>query len=154
MGSVGRNVGAVAEPKTKPTDASVADFLAAIENVHRRADSVVVDEMMRAATGHPPVLWGTSIVGYGSTSYRGSTGKEAQWPIVAFSPRKANLVLYLNSEIAESVFDKLGKHRRGVGCLYLKKLADVDVEILRALIKQAAEADQTAAAPSTKPVAE
>jgi hypothetical protein len=124
----------MAEPKTRPTDANVDDFIQAVANDRRRADAVVIDEMMQAATGEKPVLWGRSIVGYGNRPYTGSGGKQVDWPVIGFSPRKANLVLYLNTVPDAALLARLGTHRRGVGCVYLNKLGDVDLEVLRALI--------------------
>ena len=120
-----------AEPKTRPTDASVPDFIAAVENPTRRADADAVCAIMAEATGAPPVLWGPSIVGFGS--YRGPTG---DWPLVGFSPRKANLVLYIMPGFAEQaeLLARLGKHRTGSSCLYLNRLADADPAVLRELI--------------------
>jgi Domain of unknown function (DU1801) len=124
----------MAEPKTRPTDADVDAFIDAVPSEQRRADARVVHEMMSAATGQPAVLWGTSIIGYGSRPYVGSGGKTVDWPTVGFSPRKANLVLYLNSQLDTDLLAALGKHRVGVGCLYINKLHDVDLEVLRSLI--------------------
>lgn len=120
-----------AEPKTRPTDASVPDFIAAVENPTRRADAEAICAMMTEASGEPPVLWGPSIVGFGS--YPGPTG---DWPVVAFSPRKANLVLYIMPGFAEQahLLARLGKHRTGSSCLYLNRLADADPAVLRELI--------------------
>ena len=121
----------MAEPKTRPTDASVADFIAAVENPTRRADAQVVLEMLREASGEPPVMWGPSIVGFGS--YRGPTG---DWPIIGFSPRKAKLVVYvLGFPGQEALLARLGKHSTGSACLYLNKLADVDLSVLKAMIQ-------------------
>lgn len=119
-----------AEPKTRPTDASVADFLEAVEHPGRRADGKVIAALMSEVTGERPVMWGSSIVGYGS--YRGPTG---DWPIIGFSPRKANLVLYIMRGFTDSadLLARLGKHRTGGGCLYLNRLDDVDMDVLRAL---------------------
>lgn len=129
----------MAEPKTRPTDASVEDFLAAIPHDGRRADARALDSMLRAATGELPVLWGASIVGYGAVDQPGSGGRTRSWPVISFSPRKSELVLYLNTAIDSSLFDQLGPHRRGVGCLYLKRLADVDDQALRQLLDRSIE---------------
>lgn len=129
----------MAEPKTRPTDASVEDFLAAISHEGRRADARALDSMLQAASGELPVLWGTSIVGYGAVDQAGSRGQPRSWPVIAFSPRKSELVLYLNTAIDSSLFDHLGPHRRGVGCLYLKRLADVDDQALRHLLDRSIE---------------
>jgi hypothetical protein len=126
----------MAEPKTRPTDADVDAFIDAVPSEQRRTEARTVDQMMRAATGEPPVLWGTSIIGYGSRPSVGSAGKTVDWPIIGFSPRKANLVLYLNSRPEPSLLIALGKHRLGVGCLYLNQLQDVDIDVLRSLIHQ------------------
>ena len=119
-----------AEPKTKPTDASVEAFLDAVENPVRREDGKVIAEMLAEVTGEAPVMWGPSIVGYGS--YKGHTG---DWPIVGFSPRKANMVLYVLSGVAEELdlLDRLGPHKTGRSCLYIGKLSNVDMGVLRKL---------------------
>jgi len=116
------------EPKTKPTDASVEAFLDAVENPRRREDGKAVAKLLAEVTGEKPVMWGPSIVGYGS--YKGPTG---DWPLLGFSPRKANLVLYIMTGFAEQIalLDRLGKHKTGVACLYINKLADVDQDVLR-----------------------
>lgn len=120
----------MAEPKTKKTNASVAAFIAAVENEQRRKDAKTVDKMMREISGEKPAMWGPSIVGYGE--YAGSTGA---WPRLGFSPRKANLVLYLmDGYEGEPLMKKLGKHKTGRSCLYINKLADVDAAVLRELV--------------------
>jgi len=118
------------EPKTKPTDASVADFLDAVPHPGRREDGKVVAAMLAEVSGETPVMWGPSIVGYGS--YRGATG---DWPIIGFSPRKANLVLYVLMGGAQeaSLLDRLGPHRTGSACLYIGRLSSVDQGVLRQL---------------------
>ncbi|MBD3838063.1 DUF1801 domain-containing protein [Brevundimonas sp.] len=120
-----------AEPKTRPTDASVPDFIAAVENPIRRADAEAICAMMGEATAEPPVLWGASIIGFGS--YRSPTG---DWPLVGFSPRKANLVLYVmpGFEGQSDLLARLGKHKAGGSCLYLNRLADIDRAVLRQII--------------------
>jgi hypothetical protein len=122
-----------AEPKTKPTDVPVADFIAAVEHPRRRADAEVVQALMAEASGEPAVMWGPSIVGYGS--YRGATG---DWPIIGFSPRKANLVLYVARDFdgADDVLARLGKHKASVGCLYVNRLDDLDPAVLRELVER------------------
>jgi hypothetical protein len=119
-----------AEPKTRPTNASVEAFLDAVPHPGRREDGKVIAAMLEDITGEKSVMWGPSIVGYGG--YRGPTG---DWPIIGFSPRKANLVLYIMRGFTESgdLLARLGKHRTGGGCLYLNRLADVDQGVLRAL---------------------
>ncbi|HYD27360.1 DUF1801 domain-containing protein [Brevundimonas sp.] len=117
-----------AEPKTRPTGVPVADFIAAVENPQRRADAEVVRAMLSEVTGEEPVMWGPSIVGYGS--YRGPTG---DWPVIGFSPRKAQLVLYIMRGFADfgDQLARLGKHKTGGGCLYINRLDDVDLGVLR-----------------------
>ena len=129
----------MASPKTQPTDADPEAFLAAVPHPQRRADAGAVDTLMREVTGEPPVIWGTSIVGYGAIAYPGSGGRTTPWPIVAFAPRKTELVLYLNTELPSELFEGLGPHGRGVGCLYLKKLSDVDLTALRTLVERSVE---------------
>ena len=121
------------EPKTKPTDVPVADFIATVEHPGRRADAEVVQALMAEVTGQPAVMWGSSIVGYGS--YRGPTG---DWPIIAFSPRKAQLVLYIMGQIGDRAerVARLGKVTTKGGCIYVTKLANVDLAELRDLATQ------------------
>jgi len=116
------------EPKTRPTDVPVSDFIAAVENPRRRADAEATRAMLDEVTGEPAVMWGPSIIGYGS--YRGPTG---DWPIIGFSPRKAQLVLYFMQGFdgVEDLLARLGKHKTNGGCLYVNKLDDVDPAVLR-----------------------
>jgi len=121
-----------AEPKTRPTDASVDAFLAAVENPKRRADAEVVNALLTEVSGEQPVMWGPSIVGYGS--YRGATG---DWPVVGFSPRKAQLVLYvLGFPGQDELLARLGKHKTGNACLYINRLDDVDMGVLREMAER------------------
>lgn len=126
----------MAEPKTKRTGASVTAFLDAVENETRRADAKVVLKLMKAATGEKAEMWGPSIIGFGS--YKTPTG---DWPRLGFSPRKANLVLYLSSDYPQhaGLMKKLGKHKTSVACLYINKLADVDMGVLEELITRSAD---------------
>ena len=119
-----------AEPKTRPTDVPVADFIASIEHPTRRADAEVVCRMLQEVSGQPPVMWGDAIVGFGS--YRSPTG---DWPRIGFSPRKANLSLYVlsGSPDVAPLLAKLGKHKTSVACLYVNKLSDIDLDVLREL---------------------
>lgn len=119
-----------AEPKTKPTDASVEAFLDAVAHAGRREDGKAVAKMLAEVSGEKAVMWGPSIVGYGS--YKGPTG---DWPIIGFSPRKANLVLYFSKgfEGADALVERLGKVKKSVGCLYVNKLSDLDQGVLREL---------------------
>lgn len=123
-----------AEPKTRPTDVPVADFIASVENPRRRADAEVLDALLTEVSVEQPVMWGPSIIGYGS--YRGPTG---DWPRIGFSPRKANLSLYVTmpgSKAAEPLLARLGKHKTSVACLYVNKLDDIDLGVLRELAEQ------------------
>ncbi len=125
------------QPATGPTDASVHDFLAAVPDERRRADAERLCSMLREVTGEPPVMWGPSIVGFGSFRYRYASGRTGDWPLVGFSPRTQQLVVYLVGGFAElhaSVLARLGPHRTGKGCLYVKRLDDVDQGALRELI--------------------
>ena len=126
----------MAELKTRPTDASVAAFLAQ-QSDQRRADCEAVAKMMEAATGEPAQMWGSGIVGFGRYAYTNSSRKTFEWPLVGFSPRKHDLTLYIKpgfDGFAE-LMAKLGKHKTGKSCLYLKKLDDVDAKVLREVIE-------------------
>ena len=120
----------MAEPKTQRTKASVAAFIAAVEDDTRRKDAKAVDKLMRDITGEKPAMWGPTIVGYGE--YQTKSGL---WPRLGFSPRKANLVLYvMDGYEGEPLMKQLGKHKTGRSCLYINKLADVDEAVLRKLV--------------------
>ncbi|MBK6484477.1 MAG: DUF1801 domain-containing protein [Chitinophagaceae bacterium] len=125
------------EIKTKPTAGSVVDFINKIMDEQKRKDSFVLLEMMKKATGEEPVLWSSSIIGFGNKRYKSSaTGREVDWLLIGFSPRKANLSLYISVGIKEhaAALKKLGKHKTGVGCLYINKLEDVDLNVLESMI--------------------
>ena len=124
----------MAENKTRPTGASVTAFLAALEPEQRRNDATELHEMLTAAAGEVAQMWGTSIVGYGRTRYDRSGGRGTDWFPIGFSPRKASLVLYSTAEHDPTLLAALGKHKRGVGCLYIAKLSDIDRGALRALV--------------------
>lgn len=127
----------MAENKTKPTDVPVEEFLAAVEHPQRRADGFELLELMRHITGQEAVMWGPSIVGFGSYHYRYASGREGDAAAVGFSPRKANLVLYGLTEgpDADRLLPELGKHRTSAACLYINKLDDVDPDVLADLIR-------------------
>ena len=131
----------MAELKTQKTDASVQEFLDAVEHPTRREDSFAVLEMMREITGHEPAMWGPSIVGFDTYHYRYASGQEGEWPVVGFSPRKRSLTLYIMSGFDQykTLLSKLGKYKTGKSCLYINKLADVDQETLRELVRQSVE---------------
>jgi hypothetical protein len=125
----------MAELKTKPTDASVSAFLGKVADPVRRADCQAVAKMLEEVTGERPTMWGPSIVGFGRYRYRNTTGKDAEWPVIGFSPRKTDLTLYLMPGVArfDALTAKLGRFKSGKSCLYVRKLADVDVNVLRQL---------------------
>ena len=128
------------ELKTKVSDASVPKFLDAIDNETRRSDSQTVSTLMQAATGAEPKLWGTNIIGFGSYRYQYASGQQGDWMRVGFAPRKLHVTLYLNGIKQQTdLLEKLGKHTLQGGCLHIKKLADVDLDVLKELIQRAVE---------------
>ncbi len=124
------------ENKTKPTSASVDDFIAAIENSRRRADALTALAIYKEVTGLAPVMWGPSIIGFGTLGYEYESGRKGQMPVAAYSPRKANMTFYVGDKFegAEDLYARLGKHKKSVACLYINKLDDVDLEVLREII--------------------
>ena len=125
------------EPKTRETDASVEDFLNSVKNKERREDAFRVLEMYKRATGLPPKMWGTAIIGFGTRPIKYADGSEMDWPIAAFSPRKQNMTIYAINGSAKQpeLLAKLGKHSTSKACLYIKRLADVDEKVLEHIIK-------------------
>jgi hypothetical protein len=132
---------AKAELKTKKTKVSVEKFLESIKDETQRADSVAIVEMMKKITKEEPKMWGSSMVGFGDYHYVSErTGREGDWFMTGFSPRKGNLSLHLMCmEVNADLLKKLGKHTTGVGCLYIKKLDDVDTKVLKDVIKRSVE---------------
>ena len=126
----------MAELKTKKNAASVEEFLQAVPEEGQRADAFRVLEILREVTGEEPAMWGTSIVGFGQAHYKYASGREGDWFLAGFSPRKGNLTLYFTSQFEKFApyLERLGKHKTGVGCLYIKRLADVDEGVLRELV--------------------
>jgi nucleoid DNA-binding protein len=126
-----------AELKTKPTAESVADFLNRISDEERRADCFAVAKMMQEITGEKPKMWGTSIVGFGSFHFKYASGREGDWLVTGFSPRKKDLTLYLMMGFEQhgELMKQLGKHSTGKSCLYIKRLSDIHVPTLKKLIK-------------------
>jgi hypothetical protein len=126
----------MADNKTKPTKLSVAAFLGAPTDETRRTDAKMLVKLMQKASGEKAQMWGPSIIGFGSHHYRYDSGREGDIPLIAFSPRKAATVLYNVTGFSGSngLLAKLGKHRTGKGCLYIKKVADVDQNVLQALL--------------------
>ena len=127
----------MAELKTKQTDASVKDFLNQISDEERRNDCLTVAKMMEEITGVKPKMWGPSIVGFGVNHYKYASGREGDWPIAAFSPRKKDLTLYMMPGFDENdeLMERLGKCSTGKSCLYIKRLSDVHLPTLKKLIK-------------------
>ncbi len=126
----------MAELKTKPNESCIVDFLNTVENEKKRADSFVILDLMRDVTGVEPIMWGDSIIGFGTYHYKYTSGREADWFLTGFSPRKQSLTLYIMSGFSEydQLLSKLGKHSTGKSCLYIKKLEDIDMDVLRDLI--------------------
>ena len=129
------------EIKTSENDASVEDFLNAVDGDQRRADSLAVLEIFERVTGEPPKMWGASIVGFGNRKVYRSDGGELDWLITGFSPRKASLTLYVlnGAEKQDELLAKLGKHKASGGCLHIKKMTDVDLNVLEDLIVASVE---------------
>jgi len=126
----------MAENKTKPTKLSVTEFIDGITDPARRADAKALVKVMQSAADEKPKMWGPSIIGFGSYHYKYESGREGDMPVIAFSPRKAATVLYgmIGFSEAAALLAKLGKHTTGKGCLYIKKLADVDQKVLEAMV--------------------
>lgn len=129
----------MAEQKTKPHTGNVGEFLAQVEDARKRADSHVLIDLMSAVSGEPPVLWGT-MIGFGQYHYRYPTGHEGDAFLIGFAPRKAEFSIYLmgtyfpeENEKREALLARLGKHRMGKACLYVKRLSDIDLDVLREL---------------------
>lgn len=141
----------MAELKTKVNKASVKKFLSTIKDVEKRKDCIVISEMMEKATKAKPEMWGTAIIGFGRMKYRYANGKEAEWMLIGFSPRKQNISLYglkvfkmttggLKEDKGENDFLlKLGKYKEGGGCLYVNKLSDINKKELEKIIKLAVQ---------------
>jgi hypothetical protein len=128
----------MAENKTKQTNASVEDFLNGVENEQKRADCFEISKMMTDVTKEPAKMWGGSIVGFGSYHYKYDSGREGDSCLAGFSPRKANIVLYMMGAVANNpeLLQKLGKYKSRGGCVYINKLSDVDKSVLKSLIKE------------------
>ncbi len=124
------------ELKTKPTDASVEEFLNNVENPRRKQDGKALLEIMKRITKELPKMWGSSIIGFGSYKYRYASGREGTWPKVGFSPRKRNLSIYIlpNLEAYSELLTQLGKHKTGKSCIYINKLEDINQDVLEKII--------------------
>lgn len=132
------------EIKTKPTTSSVEDFINDLQDEQKRKDSLVLLELMKKATGEMPVLWSNSIIGFGNKRYKSpGTGREVEWLKMGFAPRKANLSLYISININEHALalEKLGKHKTGAGCLYINKLEDINIDVLKGMIEASLNKD-------------
>jgi len=137
-------MGKLAEIKTKENSASVDDFINNIPDEQKRMDCQVILKMMEKSTKDKPKMWGSSMIGFGNVRYKSpATGREVDWFKIGFSPRKANLSLHLiNIQQHEDALTKLGKHKTGLGCLYINKLEDVDIKVLEKMIEVAAKEDK------------
>src|SRR5688572_13360964 len=124
--------------KTKVNDASVTDFLNSVTDEQKRKDSLAILKIMKQMTKEEPKMWGASIVGFGSYHYKGASGREGDWMQIGFSPRKQNLTLYIipGFERYQGLMKKLGKYSTGKSCLYIKKLSDVDMDVLKELMTE------------------
>ena len=127
----------MAELKTKPTDADVRAFIDAVPDETRRRDGHTICDLFEKVTGEMPVMWGHAIIGFGKAPLKYASGRELEWMVCGFSPRKANQSLYLSCNLAEmaELLKKLGKYKTGKGCLYVKKLADIDIAVLERMIE-------------------
>jgi hypothetical protein len=128
----------MAQLKTQKNDASVDAFLDAIEDETKREDSRTVARLMTRLTGSEPAMWGTSMVGFGSYHFRYASGREGDWFLTGFAPRKRELTLYIMPGFSQysDLMARLGKHRTGKSCLYIKRLSDIDLEVLEELIEK------------------
>ena len=131
----------MAENKTKATTKSVPEFLEQIEDPKKRSDCVTIALMMERLTGSQPKMWGDSIVGFGDYHYKYASGREGDWFLAGFSPRKQNLTIYIMGylEFYSELLEGLGKFKHGKGCLYIKKLEDIDMKVLETLISTSIE---------------
>ncbi|MEO5931084.1 MAG: DUF1801 domain-containing protein [Candidatus Kapaibacterium sp.] len=142
----------MAELKTKETDESVEGFLDGVADEKKRDDSRAILDLMKAATGMEPAMWGSSMIGFGRYHYVYESGHEGDTFLTGFSPRKASLTLYITGGLCshEALLTKLGKHRQGKGCLYINKVEDIDMAILRELIERSVRSLKSAGTQSTK----
>lgn len=132
---------AKSENKTQPTEVSVTYYLASLQPDRKRDDAMAINAMMRRVTGHLPKMWGNSIIGFGDAHYKYESGREGDWFLVGFAPRKANLVLYIMPGFKEykPLMKKLGKHKTGKSCLYINKLEDIDMSVLEELVAKSVQ---------------
>lgn len=132
------------EPKMKETDNSVTDFIESVENEKKKVDAYQLLSIFKEVTGYDAKMWGPSIIGFGSYHYKYASGREGDAPLVGFSPRKAKISLYLSyeSEERDKLLEGFGKHTKSKACIYINKLADIDIDILKVLIKHTVETYQ------------
>jgi hypothetical protein len=128
----------MAQLKTRPNDKNVVEFLNAVENETKRKDSFTILDLMKQVTGSDPIMWGDSIIGFGTYHYKYASGREADWFLTGFSPRVQNLTLYIMSGFDEydDLLGKLGKHSTGKSCLYVKRLENIDLDVLKELVEK------------------
>lgn len=131
----------MAENKTKATPQSVTEFINKLDD-KKKADALLLLDILQEHTGYDPVMWGSSIIGFGRYHYKYESGREGDMPLVGFSPRKTAISLYLCSDFKEKqpLLEKLGKHKASVGCVYIKKLADIDMNVLLKLVDASTKA--------------
>jgi hypothetical protein len=135
-------MGKLADIKTKENDANVESFINTLNDEQKRQDSIILLKLMQEVTKEKPKMWGSSMIGFGNKRYKSpATGREVDWFKIGFSPRKANLSLHLVIDMKQhaDTLKRLGKHKTGVGCLYINKLDDIDLKVLEALIVVAAK---------------
>jgi len=131
----------MAENKTKATDANVTEFIQKVENEIKRKDSFILVDFFKSLTGCEPKMWGPTIIGFDQCHYKYASGHEGDMPIAAFSPRKDAIVLYFSPEfgVRDKLLEKLGKHKAGKGCVYIKRLDDINLTVLEDLTKASIE---------------
>ncbi len=132
------------ENKTHPTDESVSIFLEQVQDQAVRNDCLFLVDMMKDISGHPPVMWGSSIVGFGTYHYKYESGREGDMPVIAFSPRKQAITIYVKCylDAYAGELSKLGKHKTGKGCLYIRALKDIDQDVLKDILIKTSTGDQ------------
>jgi len=135
----------MAKNKTFETESSVTDFINSVADEAKRADSFSLVEIMEQQTGFPAKMWGSAIIGFGSCHYKYESGREGDMPLAGFSPRKAAITLYLTQDPQkkEELLQKLGKHKGGKGCIYIQKLSDINVDVLKEMIVNAVDHAKT-----------
>jgi len=128
----------MAELKTKQNDGDVIAFISSVPDEKKRQDSLKILDLMKEVTQEEPKMWGDSLIGFGSYHYKYASGREGDWLMTGFSPRKQNLAIYIMSGLKSypEMLGRLGKHKTGVGCLYIKRLEDIDLDVLKELVRQ------------------